>query len=109
MGEGKIQPGNLMHRHFAKSRSLALLGMTIKADPSTTWPLILRGKPAPKNRAQEKAGRSGRDDNIGCFGMSLLDEEGFAELVAADKGFHGAIAKEKILDFAILEDFLRGT
>jgi hypothetical protein len=36
----------------------------------------------------------------------LLDEQGFAELVAADEGFHGAVAGKEVLNFAILIDAL---
>ena len=43
-----------------------------------------------------------------CAGAKLLDEEGFAQLVAADEGFHGAKTAEEILNFAILKNFLRG-
>src|SRR5215469_8650546 len=38
---------------------------------------------------------------------NLLDKEGFAELIAADKRLHAAEAAEQLLDFAILIDLLR--
>jgi hypothetical protein len=41
--------------------------------------------------------------------VELLPEECFAQLIAADEGLGAAIAMEKILDFAILVDLLRGT
>ena len=40
---------------------------------------------------------------------TLFEEENFAELVAADKGFHRSVADEKVLDLAILVNLLRGT
>jgi len=41
-------------------------------------------------------------------GSRLLDEKSLAKLVPTDKGFHGAKTIKEILDFAILENLLRG-
>jgi len=66
MEEGKIQPVNLMHRHFGKSRSLALLGMTIKADPSTT-------RPALKNERKKKLAAPVGMTMLGVFPITVLE------------------------------------
>jgi hypothetical protein len=54
----------------------------------------------------ENAGNSQLSE-LHLAGNRLLDEESFAKLVAADKRFHGAETIKEILDFAVLENFLR--
>ncbi len=40
-------------------------------------------------------------------GVKLFYEKRFAQLVAADKRFHGAVAPKEVLNLAILINFLR--
>ena len=51
--------------------------------------------------------RNPQDADSRCDAKALLDEKSLAKLVPAHEGFHGAETAEEILDFAVLENFLR--
>jgi hypothetical protein len=69
------------------------------------------GKRKETENEEENIYRRMRGLNCGkaeLLPVELLPEERFAQLITADEGLGTAIAIEKILDFAILVDLLRG-
>src|ERR1700741_5199914 len=59
--------------------------------------------------ASEQTGNEDFPQRLGSLNFRrLLDEECFAQLVAADERFHRPEAGKKILDLAVLINFLRG-
>jgi hypothetical protein len=70
-----------------------------------TPPRLLLERKECKRRVGERRQLSEESDSCG---VKLFYEKRFAQLVATDKRFHGAVATEEILNLAILINFLRG-